>query len=642
MNELSKDIFKAIEIRAVEEKLLDLFSKGLLHGTVHTCIGQEFSAVFVTKFLKENDFIFSNHRCHGHFIAKTNNIKGLIAEIMGLASGVCGGVGGSQHLYSKGFFSNGIQGSIIPLASGMAFASKENIGVVFIGDGTLGQGVLYESMNLIKLLKIPLLIVCEDNGISQSTLQNQNLAGKICDRVKAFDINYFSSSTDDIKNLNIESENAISHVRNRREPAFLHIKTNRLRAHSKGDDTRDKKFIEELERQDPINKFATEDAKTYEEYSKTISLNLNKIIEELLIEKENNRNSIINYSIIEKRKINFKDYQVNYECRFVELYNQALIQVTHDNNEIIHIGEDILSPYGGAFKVTKNLSELFPDRVITTPISEQAIVGISNGLALYGKRPMVEIMFGDFTTLVIDQVVNNAAKFRSMYNNKVYCPIIIRTPMGGYRGYGPTHSQTLDKLFLGIDGLVVIALNIFLDLNSLLNQLLMSKDPILLIENKVDYTRYLPNNYLKTHFLKINNKEGYPILKFEPKVNNIQLTIVCYGGMISLVIDSCVDMFIEQEIFAEVLCPSHINDLDITEIIESVKKTKKVLFVDESTYLSSYSANLSSMLSKEGIDFDFDIVSTETQSIPSSQELELQVLPSKNKIINKAIKLCQI
>jgi 2-oxoisovalerate dehydrogenase E1 component len=636
------DFFKALEIRLVEERLLDLFSKGLLHGTVHTCIGQEFSAVSVVKYLNEDDFIFSNHRCHGHFIAKTNNIKGLIAEIMGLNSGVCGGFGGSQHLFSKGFFSNGIQGSIVPLASGMALNNIKNIGVVFIGDGTFGQGVIYETFNIIKLLNIPILVVCEDNEIAQSTLQNDNLAGSISDRVKSFGIKYFFSTTDNVVDLDLVSKEAISIVRNSKEPVFLHIKTNRLKAHSKGDDTRNILSVKELEALDPINKFAIDNVEKYQQFFKIISSKLDNIVKELLIEKENFNVKIPISENKFKRTINYEDHEISYDCRFVEIYNKALIQLTKNNENVLHIGEDILSPYGGAFKVTKNLSFLFPDRVISTPISEQAIVGISNGLALSGKRPFVEIMFGDFTTLIVDQIVNNAAKFRSMYNNQIICPVIVRSPMGGYRGYGPTHSQTLDKIFLGVDGLIVVALNIFIDLNNFLNRLVSSLDPIFLIENKVDYTRYLPTNYKKTHLLKISNKLSFPILKFTPKIDTKNLTILCYGGTISLVLDSIVELFIQHEIFAEIICPTHINDYDISEIIDSVKVTKNVLFVDESTFLSSFTSNTVSLLLKENIKFKYDNVCTETTSIPSSQQLELQVLPSKTNIINRAIKLCQI
>ena len=123
----------------------------------------------------------------------------------------------------------------------------------------------------------------------------------------------------------------------------------------------------------------------------------------------------------------------------------------------IILGEDVLDPYGGAFKVTRGLSTAFPERVQTTPISEAGIVGVAAGMALRGLRPVVEIMFGDFITLAADQLVNHAAKFRWMYNDQVRVPLVIRTPMGGRRGYGPTHSQTLEKLFLGVPGLKVLA-----------------------------------------------------------------------------------------------------------------------------------------------------------------------------------------
>ena len=139
-------------IRSVEQRLLKLFSEGKLFGTVHTCIGQEWTGVAVAESLKEGDLIFSNHRCHGHYLARTGDVEGLIAEIMGKQSGMCAGRGGSQHICSNGFFSNGIQGGITPVAGGLAFAQRlrgaNNITVVFIGDGTLGEGVVYETMNI--------------------------------------------------------------------------------------------------------------------------------------------------------------------------------------------------------------------------------------------------------------------------------------------------------------------------------------------------------------------------------------------------------------------------------------------------------------------------------------------------------------
>ena len=143
-----KTLKDALRIRKVEEKFLELFSQGKLNGTVHTCVGQEFSALAFAGQLKKKDFVFSNHRCHGHYIAFTGDVRGLLAELLGKASGTCGGIGSSQHLCHNNFFSNGIQGGIVPVAAGYALGNKlrQNgaIGVVFIGDGTLGEGALHD------------------------------------------------------------------------------------------------------------------------------------------------------------------------------------------------------------------------------------------------------------------------------------------------------------------------------------------------------------------------------------------------------------------------------------------------------------------------------------------------------------------
>src|SRR4030042_978120 len=141
----------------------------------------------------------------------------------------------------------------------------------------------------------------------------------------------------------------------------------------------------------------------------------------------------------------------------LESLNTALLRAFSDNLNVYLLGEAILDPYGGAFKVTRGLSTRFPERIMTTPISEAGIVGVAAGMALRGLHPVVEIMFGDFVTLIADQLINHIAKFRWMYNDQVRVPLVIRTPMGGRRGYGPTHTQTVEKLYLGIPGLMVVA-----------------------------------------------------------------------------------------------------------------------------------------------------------------------------------------
>ncbi|NQU84156.1 MAG: thiamine pyrophosphate-dependent dehydrogenase E1 component subunit alpha, partial [Mariniphaga sp.] len=240
--EIEKVAKQVLLIRKFEERTLRLFQDGHITGTTHTYIGQEANAVAIINQLNNDDWVVSNHRCHGHYLMKTNKIFELFSELMGKTSGVCKGKGGSQHLYDTNFFTNGIQGSIIPNAAGVALGQKLEkstaITVVFIGDGTLGQGVLYETLNMASLWDLPLLFVCENNGIAQTTETKYTIAGKIIDRGKAFGIISEMTESTNVFELSEIAEQIVKNIRETSRPFFWEIKTIRLSAHSKGDDNR--------------------------------------------------------------------------------------------------------------------------------------------------------------------------------------------------------------------------------------------------------------------------------------------------------------------------------------------------------------------------------------------------------------------
>jgi len=229
-------------IRRFEESLLELFDRGLLNGTTHACIGQEADAVAILDHLGADDHVFSNHRCHGHFLAATGDALGLIAEIMGKPEGVCGGIGGSQHLCAPGFKSNGVQGGIVPNAAGIALAKQLDgsggLSVVFIGDGTLGEGATYEALNLASLWALPLVVVLEDNGWAQSTPSSISLAGGIPDRFAAFGIPVFEIDSTDVEEIDALAASALAQARAQAGPVAIIIHTYRLCHHSKNDDNR--------------------------------------------------------------------------------------------------------------------------------------------------------------------------------------------------------------------------------------------------------------------------------------------------------------------------------------------------------------------------------------------------------------------
>jgi TPP-dependent pyruvate/acetoin dehydrogenase alpha subunit len=246
-----------LRIRRFEETVLEEFSRGRFFGTTHTYIGQEANAVGVLTNLNRNDIVVSNHRSHGHFLAYGGDMHALFAELMGKTSGVSGGRGGSQHLHWKNFYSNGVLGGTAPIATGMALAEKfkgsNAIVVAFLGDGTLGEGVLYEALNLASLWAAPILYVLENNRIAQTTPIELNLAGEIIDRFTAFDIIAQQLDTSDVVEILASAGQAITGIRENSSPQALILNTHRFGPHSKGDDTRPKEVILSMQKtKDPL------------------------------------------------------------------------------------------------------------------------------------------------------------------------------------------------------------------------------------------------------------------------------------------------------------------------------------------------------------------------------------------------------
>jgi 2-oxoisovalerate dehydrogenase E1 component len=639
----SRRIFeKALLSRFTEEAFLELFSQGELFGTVHTCIGQELSGAIISEFLTPNDTITSNHRCHGHFLSHTNDLDGLVGELMGKESGVCGGIGGSQHLCKDGFFSNGIQGGIAPLAAGLALGHKitgnSNISVLFIGDGTLGEGVLYETLNIASKWSLPLLIVLEDNKYSQSTAQEETLAGSITMRAEAFGIEVAKADTWNYQGFFEVAKNLISDMRINRAPKFLHLETFRLKAHSKGDDIRPPELIKSFEEKDPVNIF------------------LSSISSEDLI-WVNDIRSRVEDAINNAKTVDFAKLQLEQKVsasefewvpistaspkRYIQALNEAFIRVMGDHNDLIMLGEDIRSPYGGAFKATKNLSDLYPERVLNTPISEACIVGISGGLGLMGFTPVVEIMFGDFLGLAFDQILNHITKFNQMYKEQVSCNVIIRTPMGGGRGYGPTHSQTLDKHFIGIPDLKVVALNDFVNPSDIYTSLIEEKlGPALVIENKKMYGGYYNPPFPKG-FSGYLSTGTFPDVFISPNADQVDLTIIAYGGMSQLVVEACDRLFEHHDLIAQGLLISQIYPFQIEPYLNILARTNKIIIIEEGQKFGSFGSEVLSQLMEKNLHIPFLVkrVSSEAYCIPTASPLEAQILPSLDKIIAAALSL---
>jgi 2-oxoisovalerate dehydrogenase E1 component len=632
---------QAYLIRTVEEQLLRLFAEGRVAGTTHTCIGQEMSAVALAEGLdREHDTIVSNHRCHGHYLAWTDDVDGLIAEVMGKRSGVCGGIGGSQHLHSRGFFSNGIQGGGTAVSAGLAFAQKLSrqggIVAACIGDGTLGEGIVYETFNIAAKWQLPLLIVLENNLYAQSTAQVETLSGDIDARAKAFGIATFHGDTWNVDALAAEMRRAAGLVRSQSRPAFIRVDTYRLAAHSKGDDDRDPKEIADYASRDPLNLLLAQRLPTQESMLTLIKDRVARAV----TKAESEESSIPAYTSIRSSAPAVLTPVSQAPETQLEAIRNALREWLTEDETVVLLGEDIRSPYGGAFKVTKGLSDAFPDRILNTPISEAAIIGVGNGLALGGHKPIVEIMFGDFLSLGMDQLLNHAAKFHAMYGNRVTTPLIVRTPMGAGRGYGPTHSQNLEKHFVGIPGLRVLVLHGRTRVDAMYRELRSVDTPTLLIENKLLYRERgdtpLPPGY---SMYECGDRFAPTLLKPPGKAD---LTLVAFGRMSVLAERVAARLAAEEEVLVELIFPLQVSPLDSQSIVASAMQSGRVMIVEEgATDFDLASEVIASVtLAVQGRrPIAFRRLAAAATAIPSAQSLEKAVLPNESTLMEACLEL---
>jgi len=251
-------------VRCFEERIRELFAQGDLFGTTHPCTGQEAAAVGAVSALEPGDIVTSTHRGHGHFLAFTDNPNGLMAEIMGKVTGVCAGRGGSQHLYSKDFYTNGITGGMPVVATGMALAEKRSgsghIVASFLGDGAMAQGVVHEAMNMASLWGAPILYVVENNLYAMSTHVRGTLSGHIIARADALDIECTAIEADDVFHVRDAAREAVAYVRSNSLPYLLELKTYRFAGHSINDERAYRTREEEAEwrAKDPLTKLAAQ------------------------------------------------------------------------------------------------------------------------------------------------------------------------------------------------------------------------------------------------------------------------------------------------------------------------------------------------------------------------------------------------
>lgn len=589
-----KLILDAINIRAFELAILNLYQKGFINGTVHTCVGQEYCAVAINSLLTPGlDYFLGTHRAHGHYLAYGGNAEHFIAELMGREGAICGGRGGTQHLCFSRFYSNGIQGAFAPIGVGLAYSIKQKnengVVVIQLGDGTLGEGAIYEAATFAAIKAVPAIFYLEHNKYAQSTETSATTPGDIKLRFESFGLAVTELSDSDPFAL---TENLKPVVRNARAgtPQFVIVHTRRLLAHSKGDDSRPEPIIEKLKLEDPL----------------TQQLGVDQGLQSALVQRVAHFENIAN-ELITKGSVsgNFaiEDAYPQMVPRILpdigdtdELNGLSVLDVlnkTHhillEQDDCLVVGEDLADPYGGAFKVTKGLSTKYPTQVFSTPISEAAIAGFSIGCGIGGLKPIAEIMFGDFSTLIADQIINSAAKLYFMYNGQVRCPVVFRIVSGGGRCYGPTHSQSLERIFCGVPGVKVVAPshrhNIARLLTFVVNE---EQSPIVWVESKMLYGHKFSRNPLvgfrrkQARALSSHGSCQIENIVFTPEDSDTRptITFVTYGEGLISVEAAAKKLIIEDEIFSDIVVVSQIWPFEVTDIVASVAESRALCVVE--------------------------------------------------------------
>ena len=632
-----------LRIRAFDERTATLFAEGLVKGTAHSYVGQEAIAAAVCANLHEDDYIGSYHRGHGHCIAKGANLGRMMAELMGRSEGYCGGLGGSMHIadISLGIFgANGIVGAAMPLCSGAALAAnlrdKNQAAVAFFGDGASNQGVFHESMNLAAVWNLPLVFVCENNQYALTTPIARTTAGaSIAGRAAGYDVPSLQIDGNDAEAVYAAAKRAIAHARSGKGPFLIEAMTYRWGQHSMRANLVEPRTDEELARwktRDPIAraeqlliKRRALDAQRIEAMRAQVATEVEAAVAFGLAGTRPTLEVAL-ASVYAPHAAVAEPPEGGRQISFVEAINEAMGQEMERDPDVILMGEDI-GAAGGIFQATRGLMERFgQERVRETPITEATFVGCGVGAALAGFRPVVEIQIFDFVTLAIDMIVNQAAKFRFMMGGKPTVPLVIRGPHGGGIRMAAQHSQSLEAWFAHTPGLVVIGPSSPFDAKGLLISAIRDDNPVIFLESKLLYASASGPVPEQAYAI--------PIGKGIIKRAGTDITVVATMAMVPRAL-AAAEQLAQAGISVEVIDPRTLYPLDEELILDSVRKTPRLVIAHEACTNFGFGAEVASRVSEKAFDWlDAPVtrIGAPFMPMPYADELERQVIPTQQSI----------
>jgi len=638
---------KLILPRMIEERMLI----GLRQGKItkwFSAWGQEAISVGCTLAMNPDEYLLTMHRNLGVFTARDIPLKRLFAQFQGKAEGFTKGRDRSFHFGTNEYKIVGMishLGAQMGVSDGIALAgllqNSRQAALVFTGDGGASEGEFHEAVNIAAVWGLPLIVIVENNHWGLSTPSSEQFRMKsFADKGIGYGIDAVSIDGNDFLEVYETVRHWAEEIRKNPRPVLIECNTFRMRGHEEASGTAyyPEGLIESWEDKDPILRFEnllkekgilTDDSirEIKEELSRFVLSELEAAdnLPDITPDPETELNDV--YAPFDNLEIIPKSVS-DRELRFIDAITEGLDIAMQTYPNLVFMGQDI-AEYGGAFKVTKDFVEKYGrERVRNTPISESAILGAGLGLSICGMKSMIEMQFSDFVTVGFNQVANNLAKSNYRWNQN--SDVVVRMPTGGGVAAGPYHSQSTEAWFTKVPGLKVVYPATPEDAKGLLLQSFADPNPVMYFEHKKLYRS-----------LKSNVPEGYytvPFGKARFHKKGDDLTIVTYGMGVQIALEALKK---NPEINADLIDLRTLIPWDKEAVLDSVRKTSKVIILHEDTLINGFGAEISSVITEnifEELDAPVMRAASMNTPIPFNAGLEKQFMPDK-EFEEKLIKL---
>ncbi len=635
--------YRMLLIRTFEQRTSELYAAGRIPGFVHLSIGQEASAVGACWPLRPTDGIVSNHRGHGHCLAKGADPKAMFSELMGKAVGTGRGMGGSMHIADFGcgiYGANGIVGAGLPIAVGVAEGfrqlSRDDVVVAFFGDGAIAQGAFHEAVNLAAVRKLPVLFICENNQYSEFSPFEEQHPVPVAARALSYGIDCTSVDGNDVVAIASAATSFISRMRAGAGPFLLEAVTYRWHGHYEGDPMsyRTEEELAQWKQKDPIVALA---ARLHEQVGRAALSSVAERAELVISDAVDFADAApppdlpTLFSSVEVPRAKPAPAQldpitVNGDRGFKLMHavHEALEYSLANDPSVFVAGVDVGA--GNVFGLTRGLRDSFGNRVFNTPISETAVVGLAVGSAMTGCKPIVEIMYFDFIGVAFDQILNQAAKIHFMTGGRAPVSLVIRTQFGSGRSSAAQHSQSLEALLAHIPGLTVVMPSTAEDTYGLLRAAVLDPNPVIFVEHRLQYG-------LKG--IRPASDHVVPLGQAAIRRQGSDVTLVSWSRMVHTAL-SAADQVASEGIDVEVIDLRTVAPFDIDSILRSVRKTTRLVIAHEAHGRGGLGAEIAAQVADKAIwhlDGPIKRVTPPFTPVPYSPVLEQVWLPDPQKIV---------